>query len=157
VSNQKENQVYTSVEQILAMDTAELVAVKQGEFPTKKLGLVPYTALDHTEYKQAKKDCVKIEPDDRAPGGVRIDMDEDKLMIRAIIAAVDKDKRSNFTFASKDLINKLQQADPTVVSADQVVNKLLSPGEIYDFAVAVQNLSDLGTKAEIKAEENAKN
>jgi hypothetical protein len=157
VSNQKENQVYTSIDQILAMDTAELVAIKQGEFHSKKLGLIPYTALDHIEYKQAKTDCVKIVQDDKAPGGVRIDMDEDKLMIRAIVSAVDKDKRSNFTFASKELLNKLQQADSNVISADQAVNKLLSPGEIYDFAVAIQNLSDLGVKAEAKTEEAAKN
>jgi hypothetical protein len=148
---------YASIEDVLAMDTAELVALKEGEFPTEKLGMVRYTALDHVEYKMCKKDCYHIEADPKAPGGVKMDLDEDKLMVRAIIAAVDKDKRSTFTFASKELIAKLQTKNPNVITADHVVNMLLSPGEIYDFAVAVQDLSGLGSKVQAETEEEIKN
>ena len=90
-------------------------------------------------------------------GGMVPDLDDDKLMIRIITAAVAKDDRSTFTFASKELIKKLQQKYPDVVTADQAVSKLLSPGEIYKLAVEIQNISGFGQKAAEETKEAVKN
>jgi hypothetical protein len=141
---------YISLEEVLSKDTATLTAVAQGEFETEKLGAVPYTALDHSEYKQIKKDCVKMVPN--GTGGMDPEVDDDKMMVRVIIRAVDKDERSSFTFANKALLEKLG-----VTTADEAVAKLLSPGEIINFAVAVQNDSGFGQKAKKEAQDKVKN
>lgn len=130
---------FLSLEDILGKDTAEMKAVAQGQHETEKLGAVPFSALTHAEYKQAKRDCVKFTPDSN--GNIQTDIDEDRLMVKVIIAAVDKDTRSNFTFASKALLEKLD-----VVTAEAVVSTLLSPGEIVKFAMAIQNASGFGEK-----------
>jgi hypothetical protein len=85
-------------------------------------------------------------------GGMIPELDDDKLMVKVIVTAVDKDQRSNFTFANKDLLKKLG-----VVSADEAVSKLLSPGEIYNMAMEVQELSGFGPKAKKNTEEAVKN
>lgn len=142
---------YTTLESILSKDAAELAVLKEGEFEAEKLGVIPFTALENPEFKQAKKDCIKLVPGPE--GGARVpEVDDDKLMLKVVVAAVDKDKRSNFTFANKDLLQKLG-----VVSAEQVVEKLLSPGEIQRFAVAVQEVSGFGPKAQKAREEAVKN
>lgn len=146
---------YASLEMVLGKEAEELTAVEQGEFTTKKLGVVPYTAIDHKEYKAAKKDCMKMIPN--GTGGMVPDLDDDKLMVKIIIAAVDKDTRTDFTFANEALIKKLQAANPGIVSADQVVTKLLSPGEIYKFAVEVQNASGFGADAKKELKDDVKN
>jgi len=141
---------YVTLEDILGKDLAELTALAKGEFATEKLGVIPFTALDHTEYKQAKKDCMKIVPN--GTGGVVPDLDDDKLMLKTIIAAVDKDDRSSFTFANKQLLEKLG-----VATADAAVAKLLSPGEIFKMAIEIQNISGFGQKAQEELKEAVKN
>jgi len=141
---------FTSLDMILTKDTEELTSLKTGEFESEKLGLIPYTAIDHPEYKRNKRDCVKLIPD--GSGGRKPDVDDDKLMVRLVIDAVDKDNRSDFTFANKKLLEKLN-----VVSAEKAVSKLLQPGEIYEFAMDIQDLSGFGKRARKKQEEEVKN
>lgn len=141
---------FTTLDKILSQDTEELTSLKKSEFEAEKLGLIPYTAIDHSEYKKNKKECVKMVPD--GTGGMEPDVDDDKLMVKLIIDAVDKDDRSDFTFANKDLLKKLD-----LVTAEAAVSKLLQPGEIYEFAVDVQNLSGFGKKAKKEQEEEVKN
>lgn len=141
---------FISLEEVLGKDTEALTAVKQGEFESEKLGLIPYTALDQPEYKQIKKDCVRMIPN--GTGGMEPEVDDDKMMVRVVIRAVDKDKRSSFTFANKELLAKLG-----VTTADEAVAKLLSPGEIINFAVAVQNDSGFGQRAAKEAQDKVKN
>jgi hypothetical protein len=141
---------YASLADILGTQDAELTAVKQGEYDTTKLGTMPFSAVDHKEYKAAKKDCLKLVKD--GTGGMVPDLDDDKLMVKLIVAAVDKDKRSDFTFANKDLLSKLG-----VVSADDAVSKLCAPGEIYNMAMVIQELSGFGKKAKKQQADDVKN
>lgn len=141
---------YASLAAILGKDDGELTAVKQGEQEIEKLGLTPFSAVDHKEYKAAKKDCIKMIPN--GTGGMVPDLDDDKLMIKLIVTAVDKDKRSDFTFANKELLAKLK-----IVSADEAVSQLVAPGEIYNMAMAIQELSGFGPKAKKKLEIDVKN
>lgn len=145
-----ENKRYITLEEILGKDQGELTALANGEFETGRLGVIPFTALDHTEYKKAKKDCMTMVPN--GTGGMMPDLDDDKLMVKVIIAAVDKDERSSFTFANKALMEKLG-----VVTADAVVTKLMLPGEIFKMAVEVQNISGFGDKAAKETKEAVKN
>ena len=142
-------QTFLTLEDVLGRDTDELTALATGVFDTEKLGPVPFTAIDYAEYRQAKKDCMKISVED---GIVNTSIDDDKLMVKIILLAVDKDARSNFTFASKALLEKLD-----VPTADAVVGKLLSPGEVTNFAVAIQNLSGFSRKKAKKDAEDIKN
>lgn len=141
---------FLTLEDILGRDNEELKAVPQGEFETEKLGMVPFSALTYAEYKQAKKDCVKFVPDNS--GGINTEIDDDRLMVKVVILGVDKDKRSNFTFANKALLEKLD-----VVTAEGAVGELLSPGEIVKFAVAIQNASGFGKKKQKEDSEAVKN
>lgn len=141
---------FLSLEDILGRDNDELKAVPQGEFETEKLGMVPYSALTYAEYKQAKKDCVKFVPDNS--GGIRTEIDDDRLMVKVVLLGVDKDNRSNFTFANKALLDKLD-----VVTAEGAVGVLLSPGEVVNFAVAIQNASGFGKKKQKEDSEAIKN
>lgn len=141
---------FLNLEDILGMDTAELTAEKQGHFMTEKLGAIPFTAISYDDYKQAKKDCVTYNQDDN--GVIQTKVDDDKLMTKIIILAVDKDPRSNFTFANGALLRKLG-----VHTAEGALGKLLSPGEVVNFAVEVQNASGFGTKAKKKVKESVKN
>lgn len=143
---------YVSLEEILAKDDAALNEVKQGEFEVEKLGTIPYSALDHKEYKQAKKDCMQMVSAPDKSGAMVPDLDDDKLMIKVIVAAVDKDQRSSFTFANKALLDKLG-----VATAEAAVGKLVAPGEIYKWAVDIQNLSGFGQKAQADLKEEVKN
>jgi hypothetical protein len=146
---------FITLEDVLGKDVDDLAELKTGDIETEKLGLLPFTALDHTEYKECKKQCVKRVPD--GTGGTTLDMDDDKLMVKVIIKAVDKDNRSNFTFADKKLIEKLQKKYPDVISADQAVTKLLSPGEIYRAAIAIQDLSGFTQQSKQQLKEEIKN
>lgn len=141
---------FINLEDILTKDIEVLTALKQGEVEVEKLGAIPVTAIDNPEYKQVKKDCMKMVPN--GTGGMYPEVDDDKMMIRVIIAAVDKDKRSNFTFANKQLLEKLG-----VTTADEAVTKLLSPGEIVNAATDIQELSGFGQKAKKAREEEIKN
>lgn len=147
---------FTKLDTILSKDTEELTSLKKGEYETEKLGLLPYTAIDHNEYKAAKKQCVKMIPD--GTGGMEPDVDDDKLMVKIIIEAVDKDDRTDFSFANKKLLDKLdKETDKDVIKAEQAVSMLLAPGEIYNMAVKIQNLSGFGKKAKKEKEEEVKN
>ena len=73
-------------------------------------------------------------------------------MTKIVILAVDKDQRSNFTFANGALLKKLG-----VHTAEGALSTLLPPGEIVNFAVAVQNASGFGNKAKKKAKDSVKN
>ena len=141
---------YKSLEEILGQDAAELTALQQGEFVTAKLGPVPFTALSNADYKQAKKDCFKMVKN--GTGGLDPEVDSDLLMLRVIQAAVAKDARSTFTFLDKQLLTKLK-----VITGDQVVEALLMPGEIVNFAVDVQALSGFGPVAAAESEKAVKN
>ncbi len=141
---------FLSLEDVLGKDTEEMKAVAQGEYETEKLGVVPFSALTHPEYKQAKRDCVKFVPD--STGNVQTEIDDDRLMVKVIILAVDKDTRSNFTFANKALLEKFG-----VATAEAVVGILLSPGEIVNFAMAIQNASGFGKKKQKEDSEAIKN
>jgi hypothetical protein len=141
---------YVSMEDILGRSAADLSPLKEGEFETEKLGVIPFTSIDHSEYKQAKQDAVKFVPN--GTGGMIPEVDDDKMMVRIIIRAVDKDKRSDFTFANKQLLDHLG-----VTTADQAVAALLSPGEIVNFAVAIQDASGFGPKKKKQEAELVKN
>lgn len=151
---------FTTLDKIVSQDTEQLTSLKQGAYETEKLGLIPYTAIDHPQYKKAKKACVKMIPN--GTGGMDPDVDDDKLMVQVIIDAVDKDERSDFTFASKQLIEKLNEdakkkGKSEIISADQVVSTVLSPGEIVNFAIEIQGLSGFSQKAKKEQEEEVKN
>lgn len=141
---------FLTLEDILGKDADDLKAVAQGEFETEKLGPVPFTALTYAEYKQAKKDCVSYTAD--GSGGIKTDIDDDRLMVKVVLTGVDKDQRSNFTFANKALLEKLD-----VVTAEGAIGVLLSPGEIVNFAVAIQNASGFGKKKQKEDSEAIKN
>lgn len=141
---------FLSLEEILGMDTETLTAEKQGHFQTEKLGAIPYTAISYDDYKQAKKDCVTYSQDDN--GVIQTKVDDDKLMTKIVILSVDKDKRSNFTFSNGALLSKLG-----VFTAEGALGKLMAPGEIVNFAVAVQNASGFGNKAKKKVKDSVKN
>jgi hypothetical protein len=141
---------FINLEDILTKEVEVLTALKKNEITAEKLGLIPVTAIDSPEYKQIKKDCMKMVPN--GTGGMYPEVDDDKMMIRVIIAAVDKDERSNFTFANKQLLDKLG-----VTTADDAVTKLLSPGEIVNAAADIQDLSGFGQKAKKAQEAEVKN
>lgn len=150
-TEKKDNVVqFVSLEDILGKDTKDLTSLKKDHFDTEKLGAVPFTALDHPEYKEIKKACMKMVP--TGDGGMRPEVDDDKLMIKAILEAVDKDDRSSFTFYNKELLAKLE-----VTTAESAVSKLLAPGEIYNFAMGVQNISGFGKKKSKEMREAVKN
>lgn len=149
-TEEKVTKTFLSLDDILGRDTDSLVGLLSDEFDTRKLGTIPFTAIDHDEYKQAKRDCVHFTPDGN--GGMKTDVDDDRLMVKIIILAVDKDTRSDFTFANKALLGKLG-----VVTAEGAVSKLLDPGEIVNFAVKVQNASGFGKKKQKEDSEAVKN
>lgn len=141
---------FLSLDEILGKSTEELTAEKQGHFVTEKLGAIPFTSISYDDYKQAKKDCVSY--DQGEDGVIQTNVDDDKLMTKIIILAVDKDPRSDFTFANSALLRKLG-----VFTAEGALGKLLSPGEVVNFAVAVQNASGFGTKAKKQVKNSVKN
>lgn len=145
------NNGFISLEDVLGTDAEVLKSLSQDEIEVAKLGgAIPVTALENPEYKIIKKDCITMVKDNT--GGMKPDVDDDKLMLRVIVKAVDKDTRSTFTFANKQLLDKLG-----VMTADQAVEKLLSPGEIFKAAMVVQDISGFGNKAKEEAKEEAKN
>lgn len=146
---------FATLESILGKDTEALTALKQGVFTSERLGDIAFTAIDYKEFKQAKTDSIKMVPN--GTGGLVPDVDEDKLMIEVIVLAVEKDKRSDFSFANSQIIAKLQESDPNVITATHAVQKLLLPGEIYVFATEIQGLSGFGPQAAKEAKEDIKN
>ena len=100
--------------------------------------------------RDSKKDCVTYDQDEN--GVIQTKVDDDKLMTKIVILAVDKDQRSNFTFANGALLKKLG-----VHTAEGALSTLLPPGEIVNFAVAVQNASGFGNKAKKKVKDSVKN
>lgn len=147
----KDNVVqFISLEEILGKAEDQLTTLSLGEFETKTLGTVPFTSVDYDEYKVMKKDCKKMIPN--GTGGMQPDIDDDKLMLLLVIDAVDKDSRSNFTFKNKEILAKLG-----VSTAEGAAKKLLKPGEVINFAVAVQNASGFGKQAEKENSDAVKN
>lgn len=141
---------FITLEDVLAKDSAALAELRKGQIESDRLGTIPVTALEQPEYKQAKRDCIKMVPN--GTGGMVPEIDDDKLMVKVVIAAVDKDQRSNFTFANKALLEKLG-----VGTAEQAVQKLLYPGEISKAAIVVQELSGFGQKAAKEVTDAVKN
>lgn len=141
---------YITLDTILSKDVNDLSAVKLGEFETENLGAIPYASISFEENKEIKRDCVTMVPD--GTGGMQPKVDDDKMIVRLIVKAVAKDTRSDFTFADKKLINHLG-----VITADQAVEKLLSPGEIYRMGMAIQQASGYGKKAQKEAKDAVKN
>lgn len=145
-----EKSKFINLEDILTKEVEQLTALKKGEIEAEKLGTIPVTAIDNSEYKQIKKDCMKMVPN--GTGGMVPEIDDDKMMIRVITAAVDKDERSDFSFANKQLLDHLG-----VVTADEAVAKLFSPGEILYASADIQEISGFGKKAKKAQEEEVKN
>lgn len=140
---------FVSLDLILGKDSTELLALAMDVVAIEKLGTVPVTALSNPEYKQIKKDCMSFIKDGNR---TRPDLDDDKLMVEVLIAAVHKDTRSTFTFRSKELLDHLG-----VTTAAQAVDKLVSPGEIFKSAIVVQDISGFGDKAEEEVKKEVKN
>lgn len=144
---------FISLELVLGKQPEELTALATDTIDAQRLGgKLPITALTNDEFKQIKKDCITYV---KAPGkGQRMQpqVDDDKLMVEAIVAAVHKDTRSTFTFRSPQLLEKLG-----VVSAAAAVNQLLLPGEIQRGAIVVQDISGFSEQAEEERKEEIKN
>ena len=145
-----EKSKFISLEDVLGQNTDDLTALKTDDFDTEKLGTVPVTAVSNPEYKEIKKQCMKMVP--TGDGGMQPDLDDDKLMLLIVLKGIDKDKRSDFTFYDKQLLKKLD-----VVSGEEAAEKLLSPGEIYSGAMTIQNISGFGKKAQKDREDEVKN
>lgn len=141
---------YLSLEDILGKENEELQSLDMGEFTTRKLGTIPFTAISYAEYKQIKKDCIKAVPN--GTGGMTREIDDDKLMLRVIVAAVDKDTRSTLTFKNKKLLEKLG-----VVTADEAVENLLDAGEVVLLASEIQDVSGFTEKTQQEEADAVKN
>lgn len=142
---------FVDLSKILGTEAAELTALKQGEATSDKLGTVPFTALNFEKYKEVKKDCMKMVKT-KNKGRLVPEMDEDLLMVKVIIAAVDKDTRSEFSFANKALLDHLG-----VITAVKAVEALLSPGEILHFATEIQEVSGFTAEEDEELEAEIKN
>ena len=151
-----------TLEDVLGLPDEQLTAVVRGTYHVKKLGDVPYTALDFAEFKQIRKDCITTEIEN---GQVNTQVDDVKMAVKCVITAVAKDTRSNFTFASKQLFKKLEDAikakDPnsakSIIRAEDAVAELLFPGEIMNFAQTIQVASGLSAAAAKKDSDDIKN
>lgn len=151
MANQKETtNTFISLEAILGRENDELSPITLGEFETNKLGTIPFASVDYDQYKIMKKSCMKMVPN--GTGGMQPELDDDRLMLLLVIEAVDKDTRTNFTFRNKELLAKLG-----VVTDEGAAKKLLKPGEILNFAVAIQNASGFGKQAKKEKSEAVKN
>lgn len=149
---------YASLNDVLGLDTDKLTHLEESEFETKKLGLIPFTEIEPGEYADMKKECYKTKVSGgRKNQNVEMDFDDEKLKVMLIINAVDKDKRSDFTFANGALIQKLSKKDPNVVTAVDAVRKLLSIGEINNWAIDIQEISGIGEEAKEEVVETIKN
>jgi len=147
---------YISLESILGKKDEELTALGRGEFECAKLGTVPFCEIKQDEYKVIKKDCMKKVLNEKTHQ-YDDEIDDDKLMTKLILAAVDKeskqpDARSNFTFANGDLLKKLG-----VVTADGAINKLMGIGEIFKAATTIQDVCGFSEKAQKEEAEAIKN
>jgi len=143
-------QTFISLEEILGKDVQDLSTLTQGTFTSQAIGTIPYTSVDFAEYKSMKTTCVKQVPN--GTGGMKPEIDDDKLMQLLIIEAVDKDERSTFTFRDKRLLEKFG-----VLTDVAVVGKLLKPGEILQFALAIQEDSGFGQQAQKDTADAVKN
>ncbi|NIK67937.1 hypothetical protein [Paenibacillus sp. BK720] len=145
-------QNFLSLDDILGRDIADLEKLPNGEFNVAKLGgAIPWTAVTQDEYKVAKKGCFNLKQGKKGQKP-EMDFDDDKLKVRLIVEAVHKDTRSDFTFANKQLLEKLG-----VTTAEQVVNALVSPGEIHNWAVEIQDASGFSDTAQEEAADDIKN
>lgn len=143
---------FLSLDDILSRDKKELDQLPQGEFWVSRLGgKVPWTTVTQPEYKAAKKGCLNIKPGKRGQKP-EMEFDDDKLKVRLIIEAVDKDTRSDFSFANKQLLDKLG-----VVTAEQAVDTLVNPGEIHNWAVEIQDAAGFSDSAQEEAADDIKN
>lgn len=150
---------YATLNDILGLDTDVLTTLETSEFTSKKLGVIPYTEVEPGEYAGMKKKAykTKVSGSGRKNQNVEMDFDDELLKVMLIIEAVEKDKRSDFTFASKALIEKLSKKDDNVVTAVDVVRKLLSIGEINDWAIDIQDISGITEQAKEEQVEAIKN
>lgn len=152
MTNKIEKTSFLNLNDILGRDNEELTKLETGEFFVAKLqGKVPWTAITQPEYKAAKKGCLNIKKAKRGQQP-EMDFDDDKMKVRLIIEAVDKDTRSDFSFANKQLLDKLG-----VMSAEQALEKLVSPGEIHNWAVEIQDASGFSDNAQEETAEDIKN
>ena len=146
----EKKQTFISLDTILDRSNDDIKATSEGEFEIEGLGLVPYTSVDHDEYKAIKKATTKMVPN--GTGGMHSDVDEDEMMLQLIVEAVHKDKRSTFTFRDKRMLDKFGVTKDT-----SVVKKIMKPGEVVKFALAIQNASGFGKKAQAEASDAVKN
>lgn len=143
---------FVSLEDVLGKNAEELTAVTLGEIDAKKLGgKLPVASFDNKEFSQIKKDCTTYVKSGKN-GRMLPEIDEDKLMVEVIVAAVHNDTRSDFTFRNPQLLEKLG-----VISAAEAAGILLSPGEIQRGAMEVQEISGFNTGAEEERAEEVKN
>jgi Phage XkdN-like tail assembly chaperone protein, TAC len=139
-----------SLSDILSKDADQLKALETGEFTSKKLGEIPFTAIDNDEFKDAKSKSMKQVPN--GTGGMRPEVDDSKMQALIIISAVKKDTRSDFTFADKSLQKHLG-----VETAIGALNQLLSPGEVMRFAGKIQDVSGFTEEAAKEQADEVKN
>lgn len=143
---------YLSLEDVLGKKAEELTAVTLGEIDAKKLGgKLPVTSFDNETFKQIKKDCTVFTKDGKN-GRLMPTLDEDKLMVEVIVAAVDADTRSDFTFRNAKLLEKVG-----VISAAEAASLLLSPGEIVRGAQEVQAICGFNSEADEERVAEVKN
>lgn len=160
VCHMEEQKQFITLEMILSKDAEELSPVSLGEFHIPRLGAtIPFASLTAEEQKQARKDCRSTV---RQGKQLVPQVDDEKMMMKLIVQAVDKDKRSTFSFANKALmehltkVNEAQGLKP-VLTAEQAVAAMLKPGEITDFAVAIQDLCGFGPENGEEIAEQVKN
>ncbi|MEK4879337.1 phage tail assembly chaperone [Paenibacillus sp. FSL R5-0908] len=152
MTKQSEKTSFLNLADILGRDTAELSKLETGEFPVAKLGgSIPWTAITQPEYKDAKKGCLHIKKGKRGQAQ-DMEFDDDKMKVRLIITAVDKDKRSDFSFANKQLLDKLG-----VISAEQALELLVNPGEIHNWAIEIQDASGFSSESQDEVADDIKN
>lgn len=143
---------YLSLEDVLGKKAEDLTAVSRSEIDAKNLGgRIPVTSFDNETFKQIKKDCTEYKKEGKNGRMVAV-LDEDKLMIEVIVAAVDADDRSDFTFRNAQLLEKLG-----VITATDAASRLLSPGEIQRGAMEVQDICGFTPAAAEERSKEAKN
>lgn len=123
---------YVSLDLVLGLSDDDLSQLPVGEFPTKRLGVVPVRALTDEEMKEVRNDSAIREK------GRIVDIDEDLLSANIWLRAIDR-TRTDFDFGNPDLLKKLG-----VKTQVQAVKKLLLVGERQMGALYIKDLSGFG-------------
>lgn len=145
-----EQKVFVTLDMVLDRGVEALTVVQQDEYKTARLGLVALSGLDIEEHKECKKDSTRMVNHPQI--GLYPEIDEDRMLLLSIMKSIEKDPRSNFTFANKALQEKLG-----VKTAEAAARKLLLPGEIIHMVKVVQRLSGFAGATQAEKEDAVKN